>query len=266
MTTDRAPSPHRPTEAVVCSCSSTNPHQDLITFTTSPISMYPTSTWLSAFAGTRLPCTFIMFTLLSQTEPARHILHPFLGIPMDRQLDSAGDYSNHHVGRTECTAWLQSLRVIDAWRIHHPLERVYSSPRRVNRIDYIFVDMVTTCETYKDVKYFPSEHIAEHLCHSVSLQPRDVPLGQGYWKLPKELLLLPEVANTIIAEAKAILPILQHANNWGSLGGLEETHSDIPSEILCQAPCHDHIDPCTPILSSWRPPSLCCDTLHNIYA
>ncbi|KAF0709333.1 hypothetical protein AaE_012908 [Aphanomyces astaci] len=84
-----------------------------------------------------------------------------------------------------------------------------------NRIDYIFVDTPTMCATYKDAKYFRSEQIAEHMCHSVTLQTTDVQVGRGYWKLPKGLLEIPEVTSAIISEARALVPILLHAHNPG---------------------------------------------------
>ncbi|RHY01652.1 hypothetical protein DYB36_012427 [Aphanomyces astaci] len=146
---------------------------------------------------------------------AKHFIMGDFNLPMDRLLDYEGEASNHHGGRAECTDWLQSLRVVDAWRIHHPHDRVYSSPHGRNRIDYIFVDTPTMCATYKDAKYFRSEQIAEHMCHSVTLQTTDVQVGRGYWKLPKGILEIPEVTSAIISEARALVPILLHAHNPG---------------------------------------------------
>ncbi|KAF0764408.1 hypothetical protein AaE_003067 [Aphanomyces astaci] len=71
------------------------------------------------------------------------------------------------------------------------------------------------CATYKDAKYFRSEQIAEHMCHSVTLQTTDVQVGRGYWKLPKGILEIPEVTSAIISEARALVPILLHAHNPG---------------------------------------------------
>ncbi|KAF0710898.1 hypothetical protein As57867_005434, partial [Aphanomyces stellatus] len=71
---------------------------------------------------------------------AIHIVMGDFNIPMDRELDAMDAEGNHHVGRRECMTWLQALGVIDAWRLHHPNARMYSSPRGKNRLDYIFLN------------------------------------------------------------------------------------------------------------------------------
>ncbi|OQR88595.1 hypothetical protein THRCLA_22837 [Thraustotheca clavata] len=46
--------------------------------------------------------------------------------PTDRLRDFRSGKSNHHTARDECFQWLQALKVIDTWRLHHPTARVYS--------------------------------------------------------------------------------------------------------------------------------------------
>ncbi|KAH9071298.1 hypothetical protein Ae201684P_015605 [Aphanomyces euteiches] len=68
---------------------------------------------------------------------------------------------------------------------------------------------------YHQSAYFRSPEIVEHMCHRVILQPVSQPKRRAYWKLPKELLQVPEVVETIVAEAKQLLPVLRQANNPG---------------------------------------------------
>ncbi|KAH9051243.1 hypothetical protein Ae201684P_002234 [Aphanomyces euteiches] len=68
---------------------------------------------------------------------------------------------------------------------------------------------------YHQSTYFRSPEIVEHMCHRVILQPVSQPKRRAYWKLPKELLQVPEVVETIVAEAKQLLPVLRQANNPG---------------------------------------------------
>ncbi|KAH9078981.1 hypothetical protein Ae201684P_006120 [Aphanomyces euteiches] len=69
---------------------------------------------------------------------------------------------------------------------------------------------------YHQSTYFRSPEIVEHMCHKVILQPVSQPKRRAYWKLPKELLQVPKVVETIVAEAKQLLPVLRQANNPGT--------------------------------------------------
>ncbi|KAF0710799.1 Aste57867_5468 [Aphanomyces stellatus] len=130
--------------------------------------------------------------------------------------------SSHHTGREECMAWLNNLGVVDPWRIHHSQDRVFSSPKGKYRLDYILVDEPLMRASYHDASYFRSVDIKEHMCHMVTLQATPHTTERSYWQLPKELLAIPEVTNTIIAEAKGLLPVLRVSPNpgvktWGRL-------------------------------------------------
>ncbi|KAF0712116.1 hypothetical protein As57867_004903, partial [Aphanomyces stellatus] len=157
---------------------------------------------------------------------SHHIVMGDFNLPLDRMIDSLDPLSSHHTGREECMAWLNTLGVIDAWRIHHPHDRIYSSPKGKNRLDYVLLDDSLIRTAYKDAIYFRSSEVTEHLCHSVTLQATPHESQRGYWQLPKELLSIREVAETIVSEAKALLSILRTANNPGVVwsGWKKRTH------------------------------------------
>ncbi|KAF0692758.1 hypothetical protein As57867_016126, partial [Aphanomyces stellatus] len=138
-------------------------------------------------------------------------------IPMDRELDAMDAECNHHVGRRECMTWLQALGVIDAWRLYHPNARMYSSPRGKNRLDYIFLNERLVQTAYREARYFACTEPTDHLCHSVTLLPLACPHSRSYWKLPKKLLLIPQVTQTIQAEARTLLSQFDNASNIGVL-------------------------------------------------
>ncbi|OQR83092.1 hypothetical protein THRCLA_23186 [Thraustotheca clavata] len=137
--------------------------------------------------------------------------------PMDRLVDSISGQSNHHTAREECFAWLQELHVLDAWRVHHPTARVYSSPKRNNRLDYIFVDELLCQESYHSSEYFEPSDPTDHLWHKVVLQTVAHSRCKGYWKLPKELLENPDIKDAIIHEAKALLDTLRTSADPGTV-------------------------------------------------
>ncbi|KAH9079821.1 hypothetical protein Ae201684P_007497 [Aphanomyces euteiches] len=136
-------------------------------------------------------------------------------LPLQRELDAMDPSSCRHTGRSQCSQWLVALHVVDAWRLHNPSARVFSSPHGRNRLDYIFMDEDLMRTAYHQSTYFRSPEIVEHMCHRVILQPVSQPKRRAYWKLPKELLQVPEVVETIVAEAKQLLPVLRQANNPG---------------------------------------------------
>ncbi|ETV90086.1 hypothetical protein H310_15082, partial [Aphanomyces invadans] len=85
----------------------------------------------------------VFFEALPRDFPAnaQHIVMGDFNLPLDRLLDSVNPLSSsHYAGRLQLCQWLETLGVVDAWRLHHPTARVYSSPKGKNRLDYIFLD------------------------------------------------------------------------------------------------------------------------------
>ncbi|KAH9138172.1 hypothetical protein LEN26_005388, partial [Aphanomyces euteiches] len=148
---------------------------------------------------------------------AIHFVMGDFNLPIDRELDSASGTTQHYTGRKECMTWLQALGVIDAWRLHHPCQRTYSSPRARNRLDYIFVTTRLVEETYHDSSYFECPDPTDHLCHDVRFHYNGIRINRPYWKLPKELLTIPEVCTAIKNEARRLLEQMETANNVGVL-------------------------------------------------
>ena len=71
---------------------------------------------------------------------ATHIVMGDLNTPLDPSVDSSSGRARVSNGRSSCLNWLGQLGVVDAWRVHHPDERIFTGPQpRYNRLDYIFL-------------------------------------------------------------------------------------------------------------------------------
>lgn len=134
-----------------------------------------------------------------------HFVGGDFNLPLDEHLDATRPRQDHNAGKAECIAWLSALGVIDAWRMHHPNERVYSGPGRSNRLDYLFVDQDVVAQTYTRSSYSPSSFAGDHMEHKVVLSCEQRSPDRSYWRLPRELLKNPQVVVAIKAEANQLL-------------------------------------------------------------
>ncbi|OQR85127.1 hypothetical protein ACHHYP_12242, partial [Achlya hypogyna] len=89
--------------------------------------------------------------------------------PLDERLDASSHRPDLAQGQKACIEWLTALRVVDAWRLHHPSERVMSSPTGSNRIDYVFIDSDAVRQLYQSATYTKNGYGGDHLVHSVTL-------------------------------------------------------------------------------------------------
>ena len=68
-----------------------------------------------------------------------HIVCGDFNSPLNPALDARTPSTVHIASNRALLAWTWDLGVTDPWRIHHPDDRVFSGPGRVNRLDYILV-------------------------------------------------------------------------------------------------------------------------------
>ncbi|RHZ17005.1 hypothetical protein DYB31_009054 [Aphanomyces astaci] len=134
-----------------------------------------------------------------------HFVGGDFNLPLDDHLDAARARPDHNAGKAECIAWLTALGVMDAWRMHHPTDRVYSGPGRSNRLDYLFVDHAVLAQTYSRSSYTLSSFAGDHMEHTVVLSSEQRDPDRSYWRLPRELLKNPQVVSAIKAEANLLL-------------------------------------------------------------
>jgi hypothetical protein len=138
---------------------------------------------------------------------ALHIVHGDFNIPMDSILDSIQNYVDHNEGKAEMATWLGHLGVLDAWRLNYPDQRLYSSPTRRNRLDYIFASEALVKYHYNDSSYreFERNVAGDHVTVSLTLQSQHEFHGKSYWRLPRELLTYESIRKYIKEEATTLL-------------------------------------------------------------
>ncbi|OQR83182.1 hypothetical protein ACHHYP_14998, partial [Achlya hypogyna] len=103
-------------------------------------------------------------------EPsAIHLVGGDFNLPLDERLDASSHRPDLAQGQQACIEWLTALRVVDAWRLHHPFERVMSGPTGSNRIDYVFIDSDAVRQLYQSATYAKNGYGGDHLMHSVTL-------------------------------------------------------------------------------------------------
>ncbi|KAF1333810.1 Rna-directed dna polymerase, partial [Globisporangium splendens] len=143
-----------------------------------------------------------------------HIVCGDFNVAIDRDKDAT--YPRPHSSRDECNEWLSHLRVIDAWRLHHPEERVFSGPvPRCNRLDYIFMSDEICTNLYKSSDYKFLAHGGDHLAHEVCLTRWHHARGPSYWRVPRWLLMKEEVKDDIKVAALELLETMTESNNPG---------------------------------------------------
>ena len=151
-------------------------------------------------------------------DNSTHIVLGDLNTPLNPKLDSSQPRLFARPGRSACLGWLSQLGVVDAWRIHHKDERVYTGPQpRLNRIDYVLLSEDFCNALYGDSKYFQPKGAGDHLAHSVTLQSMLQPQGYSYWRFPEYLLDYSDVVAAIRGEAEQVLQALQAASNPGKV-------------------------------------------------
>lgn len=155
------------------------------------------------------------FATLPTTFPqeALHVVHGDFNIPMNNLIDSTQLYIDHNEGKAELVQWLGHLGVIDAWRLHHPDERLYSSPTRRNRLDYVFIsDELVRHHHESSYRTFDKGVAGDHATATLTLKSTHEIRGKSYWQLPRELLNYENVRTYIIVEARSLLEKLQGSN------------------------------------------------------
>ncbi|OQR83992.1 hypothetical protein ACHHYP_14039, partial [Achlya hypogyna] len=151
-------------------------------------------------------------------EPdAMHVVMGDLNVVLDAALDTSTPATAPTEGHEDCIEWLAHLDVVDVWRLLHPDVRVYSSPKGVNRLDYIFVSERLRSEYHASAEYFDGKHgvTGDHKLHKVTLGITHPPRPRGSRKLPRELLDLDDVTAAIKGEAAVLLDQLPNAPNRG---------------------------------------------------
>ena len=151
-------------------------------------------------------------------ENATHLVLGDLNTPLDPRVDASDPGTTTLSGGSACIAWLGQLGVVDAWRIHHPDDRVFTGPQpRRNRLDYILMSDDFCNALYGDSTYYEAKGAGDHLAHQVVLRAMAQPHGHGYWRFQTGMLEFPDIVEAIQGEAQSVLRELQASANPGKV-------------------------------------------------
>ncbi|KAF0706853.1 hypothetical protein As57867_006669, partial [Aphanomyces stellatus] len=134
-----------------------------------------------------------------------HLVGGDFNIPLHSTLDTCSPHPRHGGGKQDCVEWLTALGVVDAWRQLNPRTRLYSGPTRANRFDYLFLDHELVSQLNPKATYDKNDFGGDHLTHTVTLSRSPTPTTKPYWRLPRELLLDPNIRSAITMEATSLL-------------------------------------------------------------
>ncbi|KAF0710063.1 hypothetical protein As57867_005642, partial [Aphanomyces stellatus] len=134
-----------------------------------------------------------------------HLVGGDFNIPLHSTLDTCSPHPRHGGGKQDCVEWLTALGVVDAWRQLNPRTRLYSGPTRANRLDYLFLDHELVSQLNPKATYDKNDFGGDHLTHTVTLSRSPAPTTKPYWRLPRELLLDPNIRSAITMEATSLL-------------------------------------------------------------
>ncbi len=129
-------------------------------------------------------------------EDAYHLVCGDFSTPIS-PLDAATPLNpRESLSRLPFTQWMQSLNLVDPWRIQHPNTQEFTGPHLHRRIDFVLMnlELFTNCSPHLSHSYGLKWNHSDHVPVSFSLQTRHwQPRSQSPWRCPTWLLKSPEV-------------------------------------------------------------------------
>ena len=175
-------------------------------------------------------------SLPTDFEPnADHIVCGDFNTAIEMEVDSARRERRNDSSQPTLVEWLGQVQVSDAWRVHHPTNRVFTGPHpRVNRLDYIFLSEDILCQLYGSSRYFEPRHGGDHLAHEVVLAPPQQLQGRGYWRFPRYLFEYPQVVEAIKREVDDLVPVIEQSVNPGIVWQVWKKRMKSMLQRVCQ--------------------------------
>ncbi|KAF0692127.1 hypothetical protein As57867_016698, partial [Aphanomyces stellatus] len=116
---------------------------------------------------------------------------------LNKDLDSQSPSAATMAGSHELTAWMHDLGIVDLFRLQNPLARTFTSPKLVNRLDYVFCSSRLARLTLWRATHLPHIPQADHVGCQIITKRQSTRHGSGPWKAPPWLLKLPRAAEII---------------------------------------------------------------------
>ena len=136
-----------------------------------------------------LPCSF--------EHDALHLAGGDFNVILHDVLDSVQPTMGDQTGRESLKHWLGHLNLVDVFRTAHLTRRVITSPRSINRLDYIFASNQLCRDSLSRAGHIHGTTHSDHSACTLLLSPTLL-LGKGPWTTPTWLLHTTEARAIVI--------------------------------------------------------------------
>ena len=126
-----------------------------------------------------------------------HIAGGDFNCTLNHSLDSLSPSYTTLMGAEELLGWLRNLSMVDLFRQQNPVRKTFTSPKLINRLDYIFCSSSMARLAHWKATHLPHIPQADHVACRIITKRQTARHGSGSWKAPPWLLRLPR-ASTII--------------------------------------------------------------------
>ena len=134
-------------------------------------------------------------------EHFSHIIGGDFNTIINPNLDQLHHNQNILQGTELLNEFTTKLNVIDTWRTHKGIKKEFTSPKRINRIDYIFISKnIITNSNFEANHQQVTHYTTDHLLVNCTLTQYKINKKAGHWCCPKWILEIPHVQQYIYKE------------------------------------------------------------------
>lgn len=101
---------------------------------------------------------------------------------LDPSLDSVRYTQQACKGTEQLQEWLTFMQLSNIWRVQHLYTKMYTSPSRKHRINFLFVSNKWASTATAHIR--PSLAGSDHTCPTVVIQTSNIRMGKVHWQLP----------------------------------------------------------------------------------
>ncbi|ETV73407.1 hypothetical protein H257_11902 [Aphanomyces astaci] len=119
-----------------------------------------------------------------------HIVGGDFNCTLNKDLDSLNPSAATMAGTDALLTWMRDLSIVDLFRQQNPLRKTFTSPKLINRLDYIFCSSSLARLAHWKAAHLPHIPHADHVACRIIAQRQTTRHGSGSWKAPPWLLRL----------------------------------------------------------------------------
>ncbi|RLO05974.1 hypothetical protein DYB28_008926 [Aphanomyces astaci] len=117
-----------------------------------------------------------------------HIVGGDFNCTLNKDLDSLNPSAATMSGTDALLTWMRDLSIMDLFRQQNPLRKTFTSPKLINRLDYIFCSSSLARLALWKAAHLPHIPHADHVACRIIAQRQTTRHGSGSWKAPPWLL------------------------------------------------------------------------------